>query len=358
MKPDVERYFSEQYSKQKFRIVPGHHPDFESKEHVNKWIEFMSGLMDYSLQKFSNTEENMSQQILQPTLLLDSVEAETADTTELIIIKQLPEFEQSFIKANATITTRLAALKDLDISEESKNQAKKIRAELNKEFSLFEERRKVVKKEINEPYAELEKLYNGYISEPYNNAISELDGKIKDIEKKQLEAKREVALEYFKEYRDSLGEDLAFLCYERLGIDINLSVTEKKLKEQIREKCDKIKSDIESLKTMGGYSERYIICYRNLLEVSAAISTVNKAVEQEQLLKAEASAPVDDETHTTGGAVEPVEPEVTPAVEVGADEPKESADMLVIHLTVRGTRKQLANLKEYIVNSRLEVVKK
>jgi hypothetical protein len=35
---EVEAYFIEQYKKASFRVVPGHWPEFKSKEEVDKWI--------------------------------------------------------------------------------------------------------------------------------------------------------------------------------------------------------------------------------------------------------------------------------------------------------------------------------
>ena len=46
MDKDIEEYFNEQYAKQSIKVVPGHHPDFESKEHIDKWIKFINRLFD------------------------------------------------------------------------------------------------------------------------------------------------------------------------------------------------------------------------------------------------------------------------------------------------------------------------
>ena len=286
---------------------------------------------------------------------LDILEPEAAAMGGLIIIKQLPEFEQGFIKANAGITKRLEFLKHLDVSEESKTAAKKVRAELNREFAQFEERRKAVKREINKPYEELEERYNGYIAEPYKSGIADLDAQIRAIENGQLEEKQREALEYFTEYRDSLGGDLAFLTFGRLGISVNLSATAKRLKEQIREKCDKIKAGIESLRGMGELADRYVACYRNTLDTAKAISEVNAAAEAERELKAAKErhiAPA--EAHQSAAS----KPEVTAAVEVAASaEKQESEKIYTVTFTVSGTLEQLRELKKYIIENGMGVVK-
>ena len=39
MTKEVEEYFFERYEKCGFRVVPGHWPDFKSKEEVDKWFD-------------------------------------------------------------------------------------------------------------------------------------------------------------------------------------------------------------------------------------------------------------------------------------------------------------------------------
>lgn len=283
---------------------------------------------------------------------------EAAGITELIVITQLPEFEERFMQANAEIAKRLALSRDLDVSEESKAAAKKIKAEINKDFERFEERRKAVKRAINEPYEELDRLYQSYIANPYKDAIASLDGKIKAIEEGQLRQKHNDATLYFVEYRNSLGEDVAFLDFERLGISVSLSVTAKKLKEQIRDRCDKVKADIEGLRTMNGNAERYIAEYRQSLDVPQAIAAVNAAMEREQQVTRHLSNPDGSSArHTAAPAMPPeAEAEVTAAVEVAEPAeaapavPQEISEDKKIYTTeykkkIRGTKGQLVEFK-------------
>lgn len=41
MKPEIAEYFGEKYKAQDIRVVPGHWPDFKSKEQVDEWIEML-----------------------------------------------------------------------------------------------------------------------------------------------------------------------------------------------------------------------------------------------------------------------------------------------------------------------------
>ena len=44
MTDEVYKYFMEQYKNAKFRVVPGHWPDFQNKEEVDQWVKFGNGM--------------------------------------------------------------------------------------------------------------------------------------------------------------------------------------------------------------------------------------------------------------------------------------------------------------------------
>lgn len=44
MTGDIQEYFSEKYKGASFRVVPGHWPNFQSKEEVDRWIDNMEAL--------------------------------------------------------------------------------------------------------------------------------------------------------------------------------------------------------------------------------------------------------------------------------------------------------------------------
>lgn len=48
MNKDVYDYFLEQYEKVPFKVVPGHWPDFKSKEHVDRWISLLNTMYEYA----------------------------------------------------------------------------------------------------------------------------------------------------------------------------------------------------------------------------------------------------------------------------------------------------------------------
>ena len=51
MTDEVQEYFFKKYEKAGFRVVPGHWPDFNSKEDVDKWIHGMEEMERFFLEK-------------------------------------------------------------------------------------------------------------------------------------------------------------------------------------------------------------------------------------------------------------------------------------------------------------------
>lgn len=39
MEDEIYKYFLEKYNKCRIKVVPGHWPDFKTREEVDKWIE-------------------------------------------------------------------------------------------------------------------------------------------------------------------------------------------------------------------------------------------------------------------------------------------------------------------------------
>ncbi len=46
IEPSIKEYFEEQYSKQSWRVVPGHWPTMETKKDVDNWIRNKNIIME------------------------------------------------------------------------------------------------------------------------------------------------------------------------------------------------------------------------------------------------------------------------------------------------------------------------
>jgi len=219
------------------------------------------------------------------------IETKFAETTpetdikEIIIIKQLPVMEERFQEISDEIKNRLSIIETLEVSEDTKSQVKKTLAEFRKEFEIFEERRKQVKAEINKPYDEINELYKTYVEQPYKSAFNDLSAKIVETESRQKNRLLDEAAKYFIEYKAGLS--LTFPAFDSSKFTINLNTTMKNLREQIKKYLDSIKRDIDSIATMGDRTDDIMIEYKRILDLSAAIKTINERAKEKMRYEAE-----------------------------------------------------------------------
>lgn len=198
-----------------------------------------------------------------------------------IKLVQEPIIKHELIKAGLRVTERLAEL-DLEnqiATIESLKYLKKLRAELNNEFKDYEEQRKLIKNALLNPYNELEEIYKPEISEKYKNADEILKDKIASVENGLKEEKEANLKVYFIELCQS--EEVDFITFDRLELDINLSTNEKKYKEQINEFMQRICSDVDLIDTLEHKAE-IMAQYKLTLNASESIKQVNDRKEREE----------------------------------------------------------------------------
>ncbi|QQV90509.1 DUF1351 domain-containing protein [Polaribacter phage Danklef_1] len=206
-----------------------------------------------------------------------------------ITLVQLPIIKHQLKEVGKEVTKRI---KNLDLENqvatiETLQSFKKLRTELNKELKDFEDRRKVIKTEINKPYNELEDVYKPEISEKYKYAIDLLKDKIAFVEDKIKSDKKESIEVYFNEL--CVSEKIDFITFDKVGISVNLTTIEKKYKEQIYDYISKINDDLALIKTTD-FEAEILTEYKRSLNVSNAITSVKTRKENEAKEKARLKA--------------------------------------------------------------------
>jgi hypothetical protein len=202
-------------------------------------------------------------------------------STQIELIRT-PQISHKLVEIGANVTARLndLGIETLVATEDTVKGLKELRAELNKELTDFEEQRKFVKSGILKPYDEFESVYKTEVSEKYTNAINLLKDKIAVVETRIKDEKTLNVKSYFNEL--CLAESIDFLKWENLGIDINLSTTEKKYKEQVNAFITKTQDDIALIKS-SEYEAETMAEYKKTLNVSQAITGVKTRKEQEKI---------------------------------------------------------------------------
>ena len=199
-----------------------------------------------------------------------------------IELVQNPVIKQNLKEVGKSVTERLEKLNinGQVATVDTVKALKDLRAQLNKELAEFESQRKFVKEGVMSPYNEFEDLYKTEISDKYKNAGNALKDKIAFVEDKIKAEKRDNVKEYFNELCQS--ESIDFVTFESVGLDINLSTTEKKYKEQCNEFISRIKDDLCLIDTQE-FKAEIIVEYKLTLNASRAIKTIQDRKEIERI---------------------------------------------------------------------------
>ena len=282
-----------------------------------------------------------------------------SENNELIIVKQLPIIEEQLKKASDEIDEKVKNAVALVCNEETIKIVKEVRATFNKELKEFEDKRKQVKSEIMKPYEDFESSYKKYISDKYKSADVELKNKIDTVENELKANKKAEIVNYFNEYLSSKNID--FIKYEQANINITLTASMKSLKEQAKNFIDKIVDDLNLIDTQEHKAE-ILVEYKQSLNVSQAITSVTnrfKAIEEEkrklekeqELQKeiVEIAKESDKYVDTHVPTIEEV-PQMTIETPLEAPTIVETEEILTLKFTVKGTRKELKALKEFLEN--------
>ncbi|GIJ96604.1 hypothetical protein CAPN001_11730 [Capnocytophaga stomatis] len=289
---------------------------------------------------------------------------------EIIILKQAPIITYDKIKeVGEQVQKRIADL-DLEnqvITEQTKQSAKNTRADLSKEFKAFEEQRKFIKDSVLAPYNEFETNYKNFIVQHYQNADKVLKGKIDFFENQLKEEKAERVKAFFEELCQA--EKIDFVPYERLGLNITLSVTENQLRKQVEEFITKVVNDVDlinSIPESDEYKSEVLFEYKKSLDANHSFRIVKERqeakqrelarIEAEKQAQAERQAKLQAEQEAKQKEVlqAPQEVEQVPSNQVSSEqEPNEIYEMT---FTVKGTREQLVELKQFIINNNIEIL--
>jgi len=198
-----------------------------------------------------------------------------------IELVQKPIIAHKLKEIGADVAKRL---EDLNINNlvatiDTVKSLKDLRAELNKELKAFEDQRQFIKKGVNNPYNEFEAIYKVEISDRYNLAEATLKDKISSVEIKIKDEKKESIKGYFVEL--CLSENIDFICFDQMNMDINLSTTEKTYKEKCNEFILKIKDDLGLIKSME-FEAEIMADYKVSLNASKSIQDVKDRKERER----------------------------------------------------------------------------
>ena len=293
---------------------------------------------------------------------------------ELITLKQAPIIVYDKIKAvGQQIEAKIAEL-NLDnqlVTNETLKSAKNTRAMLSKELAIFEEQRKYIKEQVNVPYKAFEKAYKEHIKVHYDKADSTLKDKINQVENRLREDKSARIKEYFTELCQQQGID--FLIFERLPLNITISDSDKKFKNEVANFVGEVTKSIqliESLNEPDEFKAEMLTEYKQTLDVTRAIQNAQyrKQQREAELQRIEAQRVAAEQARLAAEArareVAPLQApaqvnEVQTAAPVQPEpvqEVTQAPALVQTTFTVQGTMEQLQALKQYIISNNIQIL--
>ena len=284
---------------------------------------------------------------------------------EIIVVKQLPVIQEQLQQIKAQVTARVENALSLVCDENSVKIVKEERASLNKELKYWEEKRKEVKKAVLSPYEQFEAVYKECISDNYKKADVELKAKIDSVENGLKKEKVAEVRAYFDEYRDSkIYDGVKWIVFENANINVTLSASMKSLKAQAAEFIDRICDDLNLIDTQE-HKDEILFHYKKIdgfsfLNASKSITFVAekyKAIELEKEKEAERQAKAEAEKKAAEKVDTVVETLTPPTDEpFTLAPPVEKEKIVQTTFTLKGTKTQLKEVKDFIIKKGIEIV--
>ena len=272
------------------------------------------------------------------------MENKDLNINEIIVIEQLPQLFYKLEKVGEYLDEELSSIKDIVVSEESKQEVKKVRTNINNILKQFEDKRKEVKAKCLEEYNLFEEKYEQEVKGKLTTASEELKVKIDLIEVKQVEEKTCNVFDFIEEHlkanhlenviNSTQVKDFA-------GLKINLSTSEKSLKENALAFIERVANEVKLIEMEETPSNLLYEYKQNGFDLTKAKLTLierQKQIEELAKQREEVQEVIKEEVK-----VEEVVETITAPKEV-----IEETEILECQFKVKGTITQIKAIKNFL----------
>ena len=272
------------------------------------------------------------------------MENKDLNINEIIVIEQLPQLFYKLEKVGEYLDEELSSIKDIVVSEESKQEVKKVRTNINNILKQFEDKRKEVKAKCLEEYNLFEEKYEQEVKIKLTKASDELGTKIKDIEEKQVEEKSFKVFNFIREHiKANHLENVITEVDVRdcAGLKLNLSTSEKSLKDNALAFIERVANEVKLIETEETPSNLLYEYKQNGFDLTKAKLTLierQKQIEELAKQREEVQEVIQEEVK-----VEEVVENITAPKEV-----IEESEILECQFKVKGTLEQIKAIKNFL----------
>lgn len=265
-------------------------------------------------------------------------------------IKSLGEIESNMKEVKGYVENLNNYYKNITFTEETIKEAKEEKAKINKFKNEVANYRKNIVAEYNKPikiFEDTSKETEKILTETYNTINSQVTN-YEDIEKQK---KEQEIKDYFEEYK--VANNIDFVNYEQAKINVTLTASVKKLKEQAKAFIDEIIDDLKLIETQECKDE-ILVEYKQNLNVSRAIQEVanrHKLLEEERKKQEQKIVHIDmNENHEiTKKSYEQLEDVFNKPLEQPQEEKKE--ELFTMSFKVKNeTKTRLKLIKQFLEN--------
>ena len=201
----------------------------------------------------------------------------------------LKRIEWNRAELEAAVKAKVAQYEGVTYTDDTIQAAKADRAELNKLKTAIEDRRKIVKKVINEPYTVFEKELKGILA-LIDKPVGIIDTQIKDYENQKKEEKKEKIREA---YSAAIGELEKVVPFEKLFDPryLNATYSLQKAIADIQGRIGKVKTDLQTIDEMcSDYKTNAQDIYLKTLDLSKAMAEEKRLRELKEKMEADKRA--------------------------------------------------------------------
>lgn len=269
------------------------------------------------------------------------------NVNEIIKVQTLPDVFYKLEKVGEYIDKELKKLEEFNRDEASKKEIKNIKKGIDDVLKNFESRRIEIKKQILEPYEIFNKKYEEEVKTKLENASAKFSEKIKEIELEQRNNINANLKMFADEY--IISENLeSIVSYEDIPIKVNISSSEKKLKEEIVNFLEKVSSDINLISLESNYQDEIMYEYKkngfDFVKAKTLVVSREKEKEEQQRVIEERKNKIQQDNSVVEKVVENEELLSSPREIIENEENK----IYNISFTIKATKEQIIKLKSFM----------
>ena len=261
------------------------------------------------------------------------------DINDIVRIETMPKVFSQLEMIGTYIDEQIKDIDNLECNEENKVEVKRRRTEINNTLKLLDDKRKQIKKTLLEPYEIFNDKYEQECKDKLLNASEILKSKIDIIEEQQKEEKESELREFFQQHCEA--NDIDFLTFENVGLNITLSASIKSLKEQTLDFINKIVNDLNLIK-LEEYRDEIIVEYmKNLDFTKSKLDVIQRHKMLEEIQKHNEEQ--QEKQKQEEKIIEKVEDIITPPKEIISDD-----EIIKVTFTIETTKKNIIELKNWL----------